>query len=278
MEQTRFRLLVASPTSPPRKNRALEFRADAGGHYSRVKRLSSIATGWKLKFYLVSTLWLTYLLTPLLTSRALAQLVENAAVAGGGHQNAHTGSTAPTSSQNPRELFTEGETALRNGDLSQAEGAFRRVLALNPKVAGAYANLGVIYMRHKQWHQALEMLRTAERLAPTVSGVRLNIGLVYYRQNDFRSPIEPFETVVRDQPDSGQGRYLLGLCYFFMERWADAAKMLEPLWPQESNHLNYLYVLGIAAGNSHNTELEDRALGRLVEVTYGQGSSQPAGV
>ena len=78
--------------------------------------------------------------------------------------------------------------------------------------------------------------------------------------------------MVRDQPDSGQGRYLLGLCYFFMERWADAAKMLEPLWPQESNHLNYLYVLGIAAGNSHNTGLEDRALGRLVEV--GQNSPE----
>ena len=243
-----------------------------------MKRLSSIATGSKLKFSLVSTLLFTHLLTPLLTSRALAQPVENAAVGGSRHQTAHTGSTALTSSRNPQELFSEGETALRNGDLSQAERAFRRVLALNPKVAGAYANLGVIYMRHKQWHQALEMLRTAERLAPTVSGVRLNIGLVYYRQNDFRSAIEPFETVVRDQPDSGQGRYLLGLCYFFMERWADAAKMLEPLWPQESNHLNYLYVLGIAAGNSHNTELEDRALGRLVEVTYGQGSSQPAGV
>src|SRR5436309_2539344 len=84
-------------------------------------------------------------------------------------------------------------------------------------------------------NHALELLRTAERLAPKVPGVRLNIGLVYYRQNDFRSAIEPFETVVRDQPDTGQGRYLLGLCYFFIERWADSAKMLEPLWPQEFN-------------------------------------------
>src|SRR5712691_3187787 len=203
------------------KNRALEFRADAGGHYSRVKRLSSIATGSALKFSVVSTLLLASLFTPLFTSRALAKPLQNAAVGGSGHPSAHTGSTALTSSQNPQELFTEGETALRNGDLGQAERAFRRVLALNPKVAGAHANLGVIYMRHKQWHQALEMLRTAERLAPSVPGVRLSIGLVYYRQNDFRSAIEPFETVVRDQPDSGLGRYLLGLCYFFIEHWAD---------------------------------------------------------
>src|SRR5947209_16253299 len=51
----------------PAKNRALEFRADAGGHYSRVKRLSSIAT--KLKSSLVSTFLLTFLLMPLFTSR-----------------------------------------------------------------------------------------------------------------------------------------------------------------------------------------------------------------
>src|SRR5438445_10056663 len=73
----------------PAKNRALEFRADAGGHYSRVKRLSSIATWSKLKSSLVST----FLLMPLFTSRALAQPVQNPAIARSGHQR-HTGSTA----------------------------------------------------------------------------------------------------------------------------------------------------------------------------------------
>lgn len=153
-----------------------------------------------------------------------------------------------------------------------AERDFQSVLASNPKVAGAYANLGVIYMRRKQWNQALAMLGKAERLAPKVPGIRLNIGLAYYRQNDFRAAISPFESVVRDQPDSLQARYLLGLCYFFAERWADTARMLEPLWVRESDQLNYLYVLYIAAGNAHLTELEDRALVRMVEV--GQNSAE----
>ena len=48
--------------------------------------------------------------------------------------------------------------------------------------------------------------------------------------------------------------------------------MLEPLWPQASNQLNYLYVLGIAAGKSARPELEQRALGRLVEI--GQDSAE----
>jgi len=50
-------------------------------------------------------------------------------------------------------------------------------MALNPRLAGAYANLGVVYIRRKQWTKALEMLYRAERLAPQVAGIRLNIGL-----------------------------------------------------------------------------------------------------
>ena len=172
----------------------------------------------------------------------------------------------------PQQLFQEGETALKKNNLDLAERSFRGVLALDPQAAGAYANLGVIAMRRKQWPQALEMLRKAEDLMPQVPGIRLNVGLAYYRQNDFRSAIAPFESVVRDAPDSYQARYLLGLCYFFTERYADATRMLEPLWAQSSDQLNYLYVLGIAAGKSGQPDLEQRALGRLIET--GQDSPE----
>jgi tetratricopeptide (TPR) repeat protein len=175
-------------------------------------------------------------------------------------------SPPPTAQIDPQSAFQQGEAALRAGKLDQAERDFRAVLAANPQVAGAYANLGVIYMRRKQWQSALEMLRKADHLAPTVAGVRLNIGLVYYRQDNFPAAIAPFESVVRDVPTSYQARYLLGLCYFFTERYADAVTALEPLWAQASNQLNYLYVLGIAAGKAQRSDLEQRALGRMAEI------------
>jgi len=127
-------------------------------------------------------------------------------------------------------------------------------------------------MRRKQWPLALEMLGKAEHLAPQIPGIRLNVGLVYYRQNDFQKAIPPFESVVHDVPDSFQASYLLGLCYFFVERYSDAATVLEPLWPQASGQLNYLYVLGIAANKAGRADLEQRALTHLVEV--GQNSPE----
>ncbi|MFZ1140214.1 MAG: tetratricopeptide repeat protein, partial [Candidatus Sulfotelmatobacter sp.] len=156
-------------------------------------------------------------------------------------------SSAETNPSDLAQLFQRGQQALTQGRLDEAERDFRQVLQVDPQAGGAYANLGVVYMRRKQWTKALEALQKAEHLMPQVAGIRLNIGLAYYRQNEFLKATKPFESVVRDQPDAPQPRYLLGLSYFFAERWADAAATLEPLWPQESRHLPYLYVVSNAA-------------------------------
>jgi len=170
------------------------------------------------------------------------------------------------------QLFQAGQNALNQGSLDEAETYFRRALAVDPQLGGAYANLGVVYMRRKQWANALQMLRKAEHLMPQVAGIRLNIGLAYYRQNEFLKAIPLFESVVRDQPDAPQPRHLLGLCYFFAERWADAAHTLEPLWSQESGKLSYLYVLAIAAHRARLNELDERATAQLVKT--GDGSPE----
>ena len=181
-------------------------------------------------------------------------------------------SSADGPAADPARLFQRGQDALTQGRLDDAERAFRQVLKLNPQAGGAYANLGVVYMRQKQWSKALETLQTARRLLPDVPGIRLNIGLAYYRQNEFLKATPPFESVVRDQPDALQPRYLLGLCYFFAERWADAATTLEPLWTQESAQLPYLYVLSNAAHRAGRKELDNRATQQLIQL--GDGSPE----
>ena len=79
-------------------------------------------------------------------------------VSGAMAQNAHPASS-PDSGADPQQLFHEGEAALKKNNLGVAERSFRGVLALDPQAAAAYANLGVIAMRRKQWPQALEMLQ-----------------------------------------------------------------------------------------------------------------------
>ena len=179
---------------------------------------------------------------------------------------------AATQPADARQTFERGQQALNRSDLATAEKAFRQVLEAEPNNVGAHGNLAVVYMRRREWKPALAELRAAERLAPNMPGIRLNIGLVYFRQSDYPHAIPPFESVVRDQPDSKQARYLLGLCYFFTERYPDTVQALQPLWPQESGNLNYLYVVAIAAGKAGRAELDQKATARLIEV--GRGSAE----
>ncbi|MGH9495532.1 MAG: tetratricopeptide repeat protein [Candidatus Sulfotelmatobacter sp.] len=176
----------------------------------------------------------------------------------------------------PAQLFQRGQEALGVNQLDAAERDFRQVLQLDPQSGAAYSNLGVVYMRRKQWDKALAMLHKAEPLMPNASGIRLNIGLAYFRQNEFLKAIPPFESVLHDlpnvnqpgtqRPDAEQARYLLGLCYFFAQKWADAAHTLEPLWPQQSSNLEYLYVLSNAANRAGLKDLDQRATGQFTKL------------
>jgi len=220
------------------------------------------------RILLHNAIWL--LLTPLLIATAPGQ---NATVpAPGGHSAASSPSSSADKSHDAAELFHSGQQALAQGQLDKAEHNFRQVLQSDPQSAGAYANLGVVYMRRKQWGPALTHLKKASRMMPGVPGIRLNIGIAYYRQNEFLQAIPPFESVLHDQPDAAQARYLLGLCYFFAERWADAAATLEPLWPQESSHLPYLYVVANSAHRAGRKDLDNRATEQLIKS--GDGSAE----
>ena len=161
--------------------------------------------------------------------------------------------------------FEKGQAALQAGDLDLAEKCFRQVLSVDAGSAAAYANLGVIAMRRKDWDGALTLLRKGEHLDAKMVGIRLNIGLVEFRRADYGAAIAPLSSVVRDQPDSSQARYL-GLCQVLTERYAEAMATLQPLWAERSGDVMYLYVLGIAAHNAGDTQLDEKALARMIEV------------
>jgi tetratricopeptide (TPR) repeat protein len=177
-----------------------------------------------------------------------------------------TSHASHASAVDPKASFAQGQAALQSDDLATAEAAFRRVLSVDPQSGAAYANLGVIAMRRKEWDHALTLLQKAEKLEPKMSGIRLNIGLAKYRRGDYAGAIAPLASVVREQPDSQQARYLLGLCHVFTEHYNDAVAVLEPLWPKMSNDFTYIYVLDIAAHNAGKNDLDEKALNRLVEV------------
>jgi tetratricopeptide (TPR) repeat protein len=124
-------------------------------------------------------------------------------------------------------------------------------------------------MRRKDWDHAISLLRKAEKLEPKMAGIRLNIGLVEYRRGNYDAAIAPLSSVLRNQPDSQQARYLLGLCQVFTKKYAEAVTVLEPLWPEKSGDVLYLYLIDIAAVESGQKELDEKILSRMIAVGGG---------
>jgi tetratricopeptide (TPR) repeat protein len=171
-----------------------------------------------------------------------------------------------TPAPDTKEWFLKGQRALQAGDLPKAEKAFQMVLLLDPESGAAYANLGVIEMRRKNWDRALEDLTKALTRSPNTSGIRLNIGLVEFRRGNYQGAVPLFESVVRDDREATQPRYLLGLCQLFTEDYSAAAKTLEPLWPSMSHDVMYLYALDMAADKAGDKQLDEKATKQMVSV------------
>src|SRR5437016_12964260 len=74
--------------------------------------------------------------------------------------------------------FAKGQTALQAGELDTAEAAFRRVLEADPRAGCAYANLGVIAIRRKDWNHEIGLLQKAEKLETKMTVLRPKIGIV----------------------------------------------------------------------------------------------------
>src|SRR5438094_3033832 len=192
-----------------------------------------------------------------------------AAAKGLSNQESRNSQVTGAAREDPRGWFAKGQAALENGDLDAAEGAFRQVIATDPRAGAAYSNLGVIAMRRKQWDHAIVLLQKAEKLEPKMAGIRLNIGLVEYRRGNYGAAIAPLASVVREQPDSQQARYLLGLCQVFTKHYAEAVTVLEPLWAEKSNDVLYLYTIDIAAVESGQKSLDEKILSRMIAIGGG---------
>ena len=94
--------------------------------------------------------------------------------AAGSRHRPGLGARAP---QIRRRFLRADNTPCRMENWTRPRKLFARCCRSIRQSGAAYTNLGVVYMRRKQWAKAVSTLEKAERLMPETAGVRLNIGL-----------------------------------------------------------------------------------------------------
>lgn len=105
------------------------------------------------------------------------------------------------------------DAALRDqhsGSLDAAASEYREVIHLDPRLAEAYANLGLIYYAQSKFQESADALGTATRLSPGMEGVMLWLGVDDIKLGKAGRAVPLLRYAVARNPSDRQAQKWLG--------------------------------------------------------------------
>lgn len=120
------------------------------------------------------------------------------------------------------QAVARGSELLKQGQLEEAQKAFRAALLLDGENPRLLALLGLAYFRASQFAQARPIYEELVERAPTDASHRLNLGLVYLKLGDSDKAIGSLEASRALDPSQGRAVSYLGLAYARAGRYAEA--------------------------------------------------------
>jgi Flp pilus assembly protein TadD len=132
-------------------------------------------------------------------------------------------------------------TALQRSDDARAE--YQRVIAIDPKMAAAYLNLGILLVDQDP-AAAVAPLKKAVELSPAASRPRVLLGVAQERSQDLTGAAESFVSARRLDPRDADAAERLGTLYMNMRRPADAEPQFRSVLETDPN--NKIALLALA--------------------------------
>ena len=103
-------------------------------------------------------------------------------------------------------LIREGQVAAEAGRFEEAEGVYRRAIAVNPEAGTAQYNLGMLYDQRGDAEQSFAQYRAAAAKRPQIPDLYLRLGRAYLGRGDADMAISTLGLVIEL---SGVSTYLL---------------------------------------------------------------------
>jgi TonB family protein len=183
-------------------------------------------------------------------------------------------------------LFQAGYISFKLNQLDQAEGYFRKLVAVDPKHAGGAANLAALQARYNEKHigrnektpgvtlrevvqanpdsveahvnlgaqlitegiypEALTTLERAVSLRPNSAAVQYDLGLAQLKEKKYEEAITSNKKALELKPEWADAYNNLGLAYAGLSRWKEAMTAYSEAVRLEPKYAGALYNLGIA--------------------------------
>ena len=132
-------------------------------------------------------------------------------------------------------------TALQRAD--EARGEYEKAIAIDPKMAEAYLNLGILFIE-RDHAVAVPNLRKAVELLPAQSRPRYLLGVAQENAKDYSAAAESFEGAYRLDPQNLAPILHLANLYIRLKRPADAEAKFRSILEAQPNDAQAL--LGVA--------------------------------
>jgi predicted Zn-dependent protease len=142
--------------------------------------------------------------------------------------------------------FSEGVTALKDGDRAAAEKAFRDVLQAGGNRAFVHHNLGIVLQQGGRHAEALAEFEAAEKLDPSFGPARLLAGASLLALGRPRNAVTQLERAVRLMPDEPAAHLQLADAYERTGAPARAVEQYQWLTRRSPSDPDYAYRLGKA--------------------------------
>lgn len=131
-----------------------------------------------------------------------------------------------------------GNALVRRNLLDYAEGEFKAALEVNPKDIRAINGLAVIYVKQKNYDEAIRLLEILTSDKPNEAPFHNNLGVVYMEKGLLDEAITIFNTAIKVAPDFPDAFNNLGLAYKKKGALKEALKQFEKALRLSPEHPN----------------------------------------
>jgi tetratricopeptide (TPR) repeat protein len=108
------------------------------------------------------------------------------------------------------------------GRLAEAEALYRQILAVEPRHAAAYSNLGEAYRVTNRLAEAVDVFQCALRLNPHLAEAHYNLGVTLVGLGRRDEALAAFQQALKIKPDYAEAHNNLGNVFKEQERWEEA--------------------------------------------------------
>src|SRR5438876_102184 len=134
---------------------------------------------------------------------------------------------APSRQDVLAQLYKEAREAQQAGDYKTATQKYERIVKLQPEMAEAHANLGILYYQQGHADQAAETFKKAIQLKPSLAGPYFFLGVLSLNARRYEEASRYLETAEAQDPSNFAIQLYSGISHYARSRYLEATRHFE---------------------------------------------------